>query len=305
MSSELRYDDKVAIVTGSGGGLGRSHALLLASRGAKVVVNDLGGDMAGREAGGSARPADKVVEEIKAAGGDAVANYDSVLDGDKIVQTALDTWGKVDILINNAGILRDITFHNMTEDDWDQIYNVHVKGAFKITHAAWPHMREQEYGRVIFTASSAGIYGNFGQANYSMAKLAVFGFAQTLALEGEKKNIRVNTIAPFAGSRMTETILDKQMVEALNPAFVSPLVTYLCHEEVPVNGGLFEVGGGWMAQLRWERTKGALIPLSNGISLEDVKSNWGKVVDFTKTDHPKDVMGGFQIIGPNLQTLKG
>lgn len=303
MSSELRYDGKVAIVTGSGGGLGRSHALLLASRGAKVVVNDLGGDMAGKESGGSSRPADLVVEEIKAAGGEAVANYDSVLDGDKIVQTAMDTWGRIDILINNAGILRDISFHKMTEDDWDQIYNVHVKGAFKVTHAAWPHMREQEYGRVVFTASSAGIYGNFGQANYSMAKLAVFGFAQTLALEGEKKNIRVNTIAPFAGSRMTETILDKQMVEALNPAFVSPTVGYLCHEEVPANGAIFEVGGGWMAQLRWERTKGALLPLGQGISLEDVKNNWGKIVDFSESDNPTDVMGGFNIIGPNLKTL--
>ncbi|RLA20950.1 MAG: serine/threonine protein kinase [Gammaproteobacteria bacterium] len=303
MTSELRFDGKVAVVTGSGGGLGRSHALLLASRGAKVVINDLGGDLAGRESLGNKRAADLVVDEIRAAGGEAVANYDSVLDGDKIIQTALDNWGRIDILVNNAGILRDTTFHKMTEDDWDQIYNVHVKGAFKTTHAAWPYMREQEYGRIVFTASSAGIYGNFGQANYSMAKLALFGFAQSLALEGEKRNIRVNTIAPFAGSRMTETILEKQMVEALNPSFVSPTVGYLCHDEAPTNGSLFEVGGGWTAQLRWERAKGVLLPLNKGITLEDIQNSWGKITDFSDAEHPEGVMGGFDIIAPNLKTL--
>ncbi len=300
--SELRYDGKVAIVTGSGNGLGRSHAMLLASRGAKVVINDLGGDTFGKDSGGSMRAADAVVKEIQDAGGEAVANYDSVTDGDKIVQTAMDTWGKIDILINNAGILRDIAFHNMSDDDWDAIYNVHLKGTFKVTHAAWPHMRNSEYGRIITTASSAGIYGNFGQANYSAVKLAVFGFAQTLAQEGAKRNIKVNTIAPFAGSRMTETILDKEMVEALNPQYVSPLVSYLCHDECPVSGALFEVGGGWHTRLRWQRTKGVTLPLRGGISLEQVRDNWEKINDFSEHDFPVDTMGGFAPISENLKT---
>ncbi|MEO8799865.1 MAG: SDR family NAD(P)-dependent oxidoreductase, partial [Polyangiaceae bacterium] len=175
MTQDLRFDGKVVIVTGAGNGLGRSHALLFGSRGAKVVVNDLGGGHTG--GGKSSAAADKVVEEIKAAGGDAVANYDSVEDGAKIVQTALDHFKRIDIVVNNAGILRDVSFPKMTQEDWDLIYRVHVLGAFKVTHAAWAHMRDQGYGRVIFTASAAGIYGNFGQANYAMAKLGLHGFA--------------------------------------------------------------------------------------------------------------------------------
>jgi 3-hydroxyacyl-CoA dehydrogenase/3a,7a,12a-trihydroxy-5b-cholest-24-enoyl-CoA hydratase len=222
MSKELRFDGKVAIVTGAGGGLGRSHALLLASRGAKVVVNDLGGSHTGE--GKSASAADKVVAEIKEKGGEAVANYDSVTDGDKIVKTAIDTYGKFVILINNAGILRDVTFKKMTQQDWDLVYKVHVLGAMKVTHAAWTLMNDQGYGRIINTASAAGIYGNFGQANYAMAKLGIHGFTQTLAAEGRKRNVIVNTIAPIAGSRMTETVLPKEMLDALKPEYVSALV---------------------------------------------------------------------------------
>ncbi|MBC7975991.1 MAG: SDR family NAD(P)-dependent oxidoreductase, partial [Myxococcales bacterium] len=181
MADELRFDGKVVVITGAGAGLGRSHALLFAKRGAKVVVNDLGGTHTG--AGKSSAAADKVVAEIKEAGGNAVANYDSVEDGDKIIKTAVDAFGRVDVVINNAGILRDTTFHKMTKDDWDLIYKVHLLGAFRVTHAAWPLMREQGYGRILFTTSAAGLYGNFGQANYSAAKLALVGLTQTLALE--------------------------------------------------------------------------------------------------------------------------
>src|SRR6187401_119325 len=178
MSRDLRFDGRVALVTGAGNGLGRSHALLLAARGAKVVVNDLGGGIHGE--GKSQSAADTVVEEIKAAGGQAAANYDSVEDGAKIVQTAIDAFGKIDIVINNAGILRDVSFQKMTQTDWDLVYKVHVLGAFRVTHAAWPYMRDAGYGRIIMTTSASGIYGNFGQANYSMAKLGLHGFTQTL-----------------------------------------------------------------------------------------------------------------------------
>jgi len=298
MANELRFDGRVAIVTGAGNGLGRSHALLLASRGAKVVVNDLGGGARGEGASSSA--ADRVVEEIKAAGGEAVANYDSVEDGAAIVQTALDAFGKVEIVVNNAGILRDTTFHKMTEQDWDLIYRVHVLGSFRVTHAAWPHMREQQYGRVVMTASAAGIYGNFGQANYAMAKLGLTGLSNTLALEGRKRNILVNTIAPLAGSRLTETILPKNITDALAPELVSPLVALLCHENSEETGGLYEVGGGFFGKLRWERAAGKMFRIGRAVTPESVASAWDDVVDFEHPEHPTDINTSMGPIMANL-----
>jgi 3-hydroxyacyl-CoA dehydrogenase/3a,7a,12a-trihydroxy-5b-cholest-24-enoyl-CoA hydratase len=301
--SDLRFDNRVAIVTGAGNGLGRSHALLLASRGTKVVVNDLGGGHTG--GGKSSAAADKVVEEIKAAGGDAVANYDSVEDGVKIVQCALDSFKRLDIVVNNAGILRDTSFPKMTQEDWDLIYRVHVLGSFRVTQAAWNHMRDAGYGRVIMTASAAGIYGNFGQANYSMAKLGLYGFAQTLAIEGRKRGVHVNTIAPIAGSRMTETILPPDVVAALKPEFVSPLVAWLCHESCEETGALFEVGGGFVGKLRWERAEGALFRLSRAMTPEGVESKWSAICDFGKSTHPTNVTESMQPILGNLETAKG
>lgn len=225
MSDALRFDDQVVIVTGAGGGLGRAHALLFAKHGARVVVNDLGGSTHGE--GASASAADKVVAEIRAAGGTAVANHDSVTDGGRIVENALDAFGRVDVVVNNAGILRDKTFHKMEDADWDLVYQVHVEGAYKVTRAAWPHLREQAYGRVVFTSSTSGIYGNFGQSNYGMAKLGLYGLTRTLALEGRKNNILVNAIAPTGGTRMTEGLIPPQVFEQLKPELVSPLVVYL------------------------------------------------------------------------------
>lgn len=297
--STLRFDDRVVVVTGAGNGLGRSHALAFAARGARVVVNDLGGSATGEGADRSA--ADKVVEEITAAGGEAVANHDSVTDGDKIVQCALDNFNRVDIVINNAGILRDKSFHNMTEEDWDLVYNVHVKGAFKVTHAAWPYLRDQEFGRVILTASAAGIYGNFGQANYAMAKLGLHGLAQSLAVEGAKRNIVVNTIAPIAGSRMTATIMPPQIVEQLKPEFVTPLVLKLCHEEHRDSGQLYEVGAGWIGKLRWERTRGQGFPISQPLTPEDIVEHWPRITDFTDADHPGNGQEAIMAIIGNLQ----
>ena len=299
MAKELRFDDRVVVVTGAGNGLGRSHALLFASRGAKVVVNDLGGSHTGQGKGSAA--ADKVVDEIKAAGGEAVANYDSVEDGEKIVQTALDAFGRIDVLVNNAGILRDVSFAKMSEEDWDLVYRVHVKGVFSVTHAAWPHMREQQYGRIVMTASAAGIYGNFGQANYAMAKLGVVGLANTLALEGFKRNIFVNTIAPIAGSRMTETILPKELLDALKPEYVSPLVAYLGHERCEENGGLFEVGGGFFAKLRWERAAGKMWRIGREITPDAIEREFSTIAGFEETTHPTEVTQSMQPILGNAQ----
>ncbi|MFZ5697353.1 MAG: SDR family oxidoreductase [Pseudomonadota bacterium] len=297
--SEIRFDDRVVIVTGAGNGLGKSHALQFAKRGAKVVVNDLGGSAHGEGASKSA--ADIVVDEIRALGGEAVANYDSVTDGEKIVQCALDNFGKIDVVINNAGILRDVSFHKMTDGDWDIIYNVHVKGAYKVTHAAWPHMRDKAYGRVVFTASAAGIYGNFGQANYSMAKLAVHGLCQTLAIEGKKYNILCNSIAPIAGSRMTATVMPAQILEQLKPEFVSPLVLKLAAENNAETGGLFEVGAGWIGKLRWNRTVGQGFPINKEITPEQINSQWAAVTDFSKSTFPTNVQEALAQPMQNLQ----
>src|SRR5438477_2305150 len=299
MSNELRFDGKVVIITGAGNGLGRSHALLFASRGAKVVVNDLGGAHTG--GGKSSAAADKVVEEIKAAGGEAVANYDSVEDGDKIVQSALDNWKRIDIVVNNAGILRDTSFKKLTPEDWDLIYRVHVLGGFRVTKAAWDHMQEAGYGRIIFTASAAGIYGNFGQANYAMAKLGLVGLSNTLAIEGKKKNVHVNTIAPIAGSRMTETVLPPELIAALKPEYVSPLVAWLCHESCTETGGLFEVGGGFFAKLRWERSRGKTFRLGRPISLEAVAKASKAFSSFEKSTHPADITSSMQPVMTNIQ----
>jgi 3-hydroxyacyl-CoA dehydrogenase/3a,7a,12a-trihydroxy-5b-cholest-24-enoyl-CoA hydratase len=249
--SEIRFDDRVAIVTGAGGGLGRAHALLLASRGAKVVVNDLGGAVDGT--GGSQKAADAVVADIEAAGGTAVANYDSVSEAEGaqgIVKTAVDAFGKVDVVINNAGILRDVSFHKMTQAQWDAVIAVHLTGTMNVTHAAWPLLREQGYGRVVNTASAAGLYGNFGQVNYGAAKLGILGLTHSLAQEGHKKGIRVNCIAPIAKSRMTETIgLPEEVLNRLEPSKVAPVVGYLASESCDINGQCFSVGGGYVSRV--------------------------------------------------------
>jgi len=303
MSRELRFDDRVAIVTGAGNGLGRAHALLLAARGARVVVNDLGGGIHGE--GKSQRAADVVVEEIAAAGGTAVADYHSVEDGGAIVQSALDAFGRIDIVVNNAGILRDVTFAKMTQEDWDLIYRVHVLGSFRVTHAAWPHMREQKYGRVVMTASAAGIYGNFGQANYGMAKLGLLGLSNTLALEGRKSNVHVNTVAPIAGSRLTETVLPKELLDALRPEYVSPLLAWLCHESCEETGGVFEVGGGFMGKLRWQRAAGKTFRVGRAITPEAVQDSWKEVTGFDGAarppEYPADIASSMAPIMANLQ----
>ena len=248
--AQIDFDGRVAVVTGAGGGLGRQHALLLASRGAKVVVNDVGGSRDGT--GGGSEMADQVVAEIADAGGEAVANYDGVHTwdgGQQIVQTALDAFGRIDVVVNNAGILRDVSFANLDEQQLDLVIKVHLYGAFHVTRAAWPHFREQSYGRVINTTSGSGLYGNFGQSNYSAAKLGQVGLTRTLAHEGAKYDINVNAIAPVAKSRMTEDVMPQQFLDRLEPEYVSPLVAYLASEGCTQSGQIYAVGGGYMARV--------------------------------------------------------
>ncbi|XP_077200489.1 peroxisomal multifunctional enzyme type 2 isoform X2 [Paroedura picta] len=282
--------------------LGRAYALAFAERGASVVVNDLGGDFKGH--GKSSLAADKVVEEIRAKGGKAVANYDSVEAGEKLIQSALDAFGKIDILINNAGILRDRSFTRISDEDWDVIHKVHLRGSFLVTRAAWNHMKKQNFGRIIMTSSAAGIYGNFGQANYSAAKLGLLGLSNTLAVEGRKYNIHCNTIAPTAGSRLTETIMPPDMVDAFKPDYVAPLVLWLCHESCQENGGLFEVGAGWIGKLRWERSEGAIVRQKNHpMTPEAVQNNWEKICDFHNSSKPRTVQESVIILQDVLSQI--
>ncbi|XP_061006912.1 peroxisomal multifunctional enzyme type 2 isoform X1 [Dama dama] len=299
MASMLRFDGRVVLVTGAGGGLGRAYALAFAERGASVVVNDLGGDFTG--VGKSSFAADKVVEEIRRKGGKAVANYDTVEEGEKIVKTALDAFGRIDIVINNAGILRDRSFSRISDGDWDIIQRVHLRGSFLVTRAAWDHMKKQNFGRIIMTSSASGIYGNFGQANYCAAKLGLLGLSNCLAVEGKKNNIHCNTIAPAAGSRMTQTILPEDLLEALKPDYVAPLVLWLCHESCEENGGLFEVGAGWIGKLRWERSLGALVrQKTQPMTPEAVKANWTKICDFDNATKPRSIQ---ESIGSIVEAL--
>nr|XP_033201515.1 peroxisomal multifunctional enzyme type 2 [Bombus vancouverensis nearcticus] len=295
---ELRFVDRVVIVTGAGAGLGRAYALLFASRGASVVVNDLGGSRHGD--GKSTKSADSVVNEIKKNGGKAVANYDSVLDGEKIVKTAIDAFGRIDVVVNNAGILRDRSFAKMSEADWDLVQSVHLKGAFKVTQAAWPYFVKQNYGRVIMTASNSGLYGNFGQANYSAAKMGLIGLSNTLAIEGRKRNIHTNVIIPTAGSRLTEDILPPEFFEQLKPELIAPVVVWLCHEKCMENGSIIESALGWAGKCHVVRSSGSTLrqDLSSNVTPEDVEKKWSAVTDMSAAKHfdsLEEVTGQFMV----------
>jgi NAD(P)-dependent dehydrogenase (short-subunit alcohol dehydrogenase family) len=275
--ADLGYDGKVAVITGAGGGLGRSHAVELAKRGALIVVNDLGGSVDGQ--GGSHTAAQQVVDEIKAAGGEAVASYDSVATpegGAAIIQTAVDTFGRVDIVINNAGILRDAAFKNMDAEKLEPVIDVHLKGAFYVTQAAWGHMREAGYGRIVNTSSAAGIFGNFGQTNYGAAKAGLIGLTRVLAVEGAKNNIKANAIAPVAKSRMTEDILGP-IADNLDPKFVTPVVAWLAHEDCPVTGEVYSCAGGHVSRVFTAVTQGWT--KKDDLSVEDIRDHFEEIRD--------------------------
>lgn len=324
-NKKLDFKGRVVVITGAGGGLGRHYALDFAERGAKVVVNDLGGTLGG--SGHDTKAADMIVQEIKEKfGGDAVANYDAVGGPQtaNIIDTAIKHFGRVDILINNAGILRDTTFAKMDAKQFNAVVEVHLTGAFKLTKAAWPHMRRQNYGRIINTTSPAGLYGNFGQANYSAAKLGLVGLAETLAKEGYKYNIMVNSIAPLARSRMTENVLPPHILKELGPERISPLVLYLSHESSKVTNSIFELAAGFYGQLRWERSSGQIFnPNEQFFTPEAILTKWKDINSFQDkpfkpVEHPTQLADYNDLItkakklpsenqqgGIKIQSLKG
>ena len=280
--ADVRFDGRVAIITGAGGGLGRSHAMLLASRGASVVVNDLGGAIDGT--GSDQAAAVKVCNEIKTKGGKAEPDFNSVstMDGAMgLIETAKKAFGKVDILVNNAGILRDVSLLKMKEADWDAVIAVHLKGTFNCTKAAFPGMKEQGYGRIVNTTSSAGLFGNFGQCNYGAAKMGIVGFSNAIKHEGAKYNIKVNVIAPFGGTRLTATVLPPPMLEAMKPEVVSPMVAYMCSEECELTGNIIVAGAAYFGRVAMREGKGVAFDSSKPVSIEMIRENLAKITDMT------------------------
>jgi NAD(P)-dependent dehydrogenase (short-subunit alcohol dehydrogenase family) len=275
--SEIRFDGRVAVITGAGGGLGKTYAQMLSARGASVVVNDLGGAADGT--GGGTSMADQTVKEINEAGGNAVANYDSVSTpegGESIIKTAVDSFGKIDILINNAGILRDKSFLKLEPQNLEAVLDVHLKGAFFVTQPAFRIMKENNYGRIVFTSSGAGIFGNFGQTNYGAAKMGLVGFSNVLAVEGAKNNIKCNVIAPIAKTRLTEQLLGG-LADALQPEFVTPLVAYLCSEACELTHEVFDIGGGRYARIFVALGSGWTAPKDAIPSPEDIAANLDQI----------------------------
>ncbi len=290
----IRFDDRVAIITGAGAGLGRVYALELAKRGAKIVVNDLGGSRDGK-GNGSASAADTVVQEIQALGGEAIANYDSVATeagGKAIVDAAVRAFGKVDILINNAGILRDKSLLKMETDDWKSVMDVHLNGAYFITKPAFLLMKEQGYGRIIMTTSAAGLFGNFGQTNYAAAKLALVGFMNTLKLEGQKYNVKVNCVAPVAATRLTEDLLPPEMLAKLKPEFVAPLVLFLCSEQCSETGGIYNAGMGFYSRAAFITGTGAVLSDNPNkvVQPEEILSQFDTITSLNGAKEHNDTM---------------
>jgi NAD(P)-dependent dehydrogenase (short-subunit alcohol dehydrogenase family) len=264
------------VVTGAGGGLGRVYALELARRGARVVVNDFGGDRSGTSRG-SAAPADRVAAEIKALGGEAVANHENVAEaegGKRIIDAALKAFGRVDILINNAGILRDKSFLKMSLDEWQAVLDVHLTGAYNVSRPAFVAMKAGGYGRIVMTTSAAGLYGNFGQANYSAAKMALVGLMNSLAIEGEKYGIRVNTVAPLATSRLTEDVFPPDLKEKAGPEFVAPLVLYLCSDHCDTSGNIYNAGMGYFNRAAVLTGTGVHAAIATP---EEIRDNWDRI----------------------------
>ena len=294
--SDIRFDGQVAIVTGAGGGLGRCHALELARRGAKVVVNDLGASMDG--SGGSSEAANDVVKEIEALGGEAIANGSSVTDDagvKKMIDDTMAKWGRIDILIANAGILRDKSFGKMTMEDIQLVVDVHLMGSFKPIKQVWDIMKEQDYGRIVVTTSSTGLYGNFGQANYGAAKLGLVGLMNTLKIEGAKNNIKINAVCPVAATRMTEGLMSPEVLEQLKPEYVTPGVMNLVKQDAPT-GMVLSAGAGAFSMAEIVETNGAYVGQGDSLTAEAVAAKWDQITD-------KSVQTHFNMGGEHCQNI--
>lgn len=301
--AKLDFTGRVAVITGAGAGLGRCYALELAKRGAKIVINDLGGSRDGVGSNDSA--ANKVVEEIKAMGGEAVPNHDNVATADggqNIIKTAIDAFGKVDILINNAGILRDKTFTKMEEENWDSVMNVHLKGAFNVSKPAFENMKNNGFGRIVMTTSGAGLFGNFGQSNYASAKMGLVGLTNVLKIEGAKYNVKVNVLAPVAASRLTEDVLPPELFQKLKPDFVAPAVLYLCSDKCTDSGMIINAALGYFSRSAILTGPGAI--LSDGKTVptpEDVMENWAKITSLDAPKYFNMLPEMFGVLGPMLK----
>jgi NAD(P)-dependent dehydrogenase (short-subunit alcohol dehydrogenase family) len=301
--SKIDFTGRVAIVTGAGAGLGRCYALELAKRGAKVVINDLGGTRDG--VGSDSSAANKVVEEIKALGGQAVPNYDNVATvagGANIVKTAVDAFGKVDILINNAGILRDKSFTKMEEENWDSVMNVHLKGAYCVSRPAFEVMRANNYGRIIMTTSGAGLFGNFGQSNYASAKMGLIGLTNVLKLEGAKYNVKTNVIVPVAASRLTEDVLPPEFFEKMKPDYIAPAVLYMCSEECQDSGMIINATLGYFSRTAILTGPGAILSKDGKIpSPEEVRDSWNTITSLESPKYFNQLPEMFGVLTPLFQ----
>ncbi len=285
----IKFDDKVVIVTGAGGGLGKSHALEFARRGAKVVVNDLGGSVDG--SGGASDSANAVVEKIKAEGGEAIANGASVADQSGVqnmIDEVMSKWGRIDVLVNNAGILRDKSFHKISLEEFNAVMDVHFQGSVYTSHAVYPIMREQNFGRIIFTTSSGGLSGNFGQANYGAAKMAMIGLMNCLKIEGQKYNVHSSAVAPVALSRMTENLFPEGIGERFLPEYVTPAVIYLASDDAP-NGAIIGAGAGVFTQFRIFETMGLALGTGDDMTPENIAAGWNSVADM---DDARELFSG-------------
>lgn len=301
--SKIDLTGRVAVVTGAGAGLGRCHAIELAKRGAKIVVNDLGGSRDGVGSDDSA--ANKVVEEIRALGGEAVPNYDNVATvegGEGIVKTAVNAFGKVDILVNNAGILRDKSFTKMEEENWDGVMNVHLKGAYCVTKPAFEIMKNNGFGRIVMTTSGAGLFGNFGQSNYAAAKMGLIGLTNVLKIEGEKYNVKTNVLAPIAASRLTEDVMPPQFFEKMKPDFVTPVVLYLCSEQCTDSGMIINAALGYFSRTAILTGPGAILTDGNKIPTpEEIMESWGKITSLENPKYFNMLPEMFGVLAPVLQ----
>ena len=294
MAQQLLFKGRTAVITGAGGGIGRMYALEMAKRGCNLVVNDLESSLDGSLSEHSSRVR-QVVEEIVARGGKAVGSSSSVLDAEDVIDTAMRVFGRVDILINNAGILRDKSFLKMSPQEWQDVIDVHLGGTMRMSKAVWSNMLDQKYGRIVNIGSSAGLYGNFGQTNYSAAKMGILGFTNSLAIEGAKHNVHVNCVVPVADSRMTETVLSNEVRELLHPSHIVPMVLYLAHDSCSTNGDVFEVGGGFYSRVGIERSQGVTLGSRHSYaSVEKIADNILKICEHGRSYRPSSIGDSLQ-----------